>query len=216
LHRIRISGAARIGGAFALSWMRDFDFAAGQLVEAALEEGGSSRLYSLFTGPGEAEAGILFSEVEGGDLTPSLARLGAGDELWIEGPSGSFPAIAGPGVWIANGTGVAPFVSMARSGWSAGKTLVHGARASEDFYFQGELEGLMEERYRRCLSRPGPKSEGGSAIFAGRLTEFLESEPWDPLLAYELCGSAGMVVEVRDLLIKKGIPHSQIVSEVYF
>ena len=89
-------------------------------------------------------------------------------------------------MWIANGTGLAPFLSMARAGLSAGKKLLHGARASEDFYFADELAA------------------------------FLESESWDPALSYELCGSASMVVEVRDLLIEKGIPHRSIVSEVYF
>ena len=33
---------------------------------------------------------------------------------------------------------------------------------------------------------------------------------------YYLCGSADMVVEVRDILIGKGIPFGHIISEIYF
>jgi ferredoxin--NADP+ reductase len=33
---------------------------------------------------------------------------------------------------------------------------------------------------------------------------------------YYLCGQALMVVEVRDLLIEKGIPYGQIYAEIFF
>jgi ferredoxin--NADP+ reductase len=33
---------------------------------------------------------------------------------------------------------------------------------------------------------------------------------------YYLCGKALMVVEVRDLLISRGIPFENILSEIYF
>jgi ferredoxin--NADP+ reductase len=215
-HTVRISSAKRLGSAFALTWKRDFDFAAGQLVEVALYESGPSRLYSLFTGPREDEAGILFTVAEAGELTPSLAGLAPGDNILIGGPSGSFPAFPGPGLWIANGTGLAPFLSMARAGLSGGKRLLHGVRAPEDFYFADELAAVMGERYIRCCSRSGPDTRNATGTYHGRLTAFLESESWDPELSYELCGSASMVVEVRDILIGKGVPHPSIVSEVYF
>ena len=38
----------------------------------------------------------------------------------------------------------------------------------------------------------------------------------DPVLKYYLCGSAEMVVDTRDILIEKGIPFENIVSEIYF
>lgn len=229
----RVSAMQPQGCAFALTWPRDFDFLPGQLVEIALEETGPSRLYSLFTGPRDAEAGVLFNPVEGGELSPSLARLSSGDKLWIKGPSGSFPALDGPAVWIANGTGVAPFVSMSRAGLSKGKTLLHGARDLEDFYFSDELERAMSSKYVRCSSRldaartdlartdatranTAPAARGCGGLYAGRLTSYLAAQSWDPELPFELCGSASMIVDVRELLIGKGIPHSKIVSEVYY
>jgi len=38
----------------------------------------------------------------------------------------------------------------------------------------------------------------------------------DPKLKYYLCGSAGMAVETRDILIGKGIPFGQIISDNIF
>ena len=105
---------------------------------------------------------------------------------------------------------------MARAGLSAKKTLLHGARALEDFYFQDELEAVMGDRYLRCRSGAGGDYGNADGIRAGRLTAVIDSESWDPGLMYELCGSASMVVDVRDLLMAKGVPHSGIVSEVYF
>jgi ferredoxin/flavodoxin---NADP+ reductase len=214
--KTRVSSLRPVGNALALTWERDFEFSPGQLVEISLREDGVSRPYSIFTGPSDEEAGILFTVVEEGELTPRLAALSLGDEFWIEGPSGSFPCLPGAGVWIANGTGVAPFLSMARAGLAREKLLVQGARTIADFYFGDELALLMGAGYLRCCTRTGPGSEGLAGLFSGRLTGFLESRDWDPGRPYELCGSAPMVVEVRDLLIRKGVPHGNIVSEVYY
>ena len=153
MRRIRILRAERVGSAFALSWRRDFEFTAGQLVEVALEEKGPSRLYSLFTGPDEDEAGILFTVAEGGELTPSLARLGAGRRRsGSAGPRAPSRRFAGRGSGSPTARAWLPSCRWRRAGLSEGKTLLHGARAPEDFYFQAELEGRMGERYLRCRS----------------------------------------------------------------
>jgi ferredoxin--NADP+ reductase len=37
-----------------------------------------------------------------------------------------------------------------------------------------------------------------------------------PKVKYFICGQALMVVEIRDLLIQKGIPFENIMAEIYF
>jgi ferredoxin--NADP+ reductase len=37
-----------------------------------------------------------------------------------------------------------------------------------------------------------------------------------PDVKYYLCGKALMVVEVRDLLIEKGVDYANIIAEIYF
>ncbi len=54
-------------------------------------------------------------------------------------------------------------------------------------------------------------------VFFCSVTEYLSQQPaLDPGLKYYICDSTEMVVDTRDILISKGIPFDQIVSEIYF
>nr|NQU89377.1 oxidoreductase [Bacteroidota bacterium] len=54
-------------------------------------------------------------------------------------------------------------------------------------------------------------------VFHGRITKWLsEAESLPINRKYYLCGSAEMVVEVRDILIEKNVPYGNIVAEIYF
>jgi ferredoxin--NADP+ reductase len=101
---------------------------------------------------------------------------------------------------------------MFRSGQRVGKTLIHGGRYPDSFYYADEFELVLKENYIRCCSR-----EIVPGTFHGRVTDYLNS--LDSLSAdslYYLCGSSEMVVETRDLLIKKGVSFTRIVGEIYF
>jgi len=66
--------------------------------------------------------------------------------------------------------------------------------------------------YIRCCSQ-----EEGPGLYPGRLTAYLKDLKTLPTAQmYYLCGSAEMVVETRDILISKGIPFANILSEIYF
>jgi ferredoxin--NADP+ reductase len=194
-----------------LYWKRSFDFLPGQVVALSILSAGEQRLYSLATGQNEDEAGVLFNLAPGGWLTPQLAAVRPGHQLYCSQPFGSFAGFSGPAVWVANGTGVAPFLAMVRSGLTAEKILVHGARYRAHFYGQDLLAPALGDRYLRCAS-----ADSGDGLVAGRLTGLLESRSWPADRPYYLCGSASMVVEARDILIRRGVPFKNILSEVYF
>ncbi len=120
-------------------------------------------------------------------------------------------SVDGPAVWIANGTGVSPFLSLVRSGAARDKILIQGARTRAEFYGQEELSKTLGESYIRCCS-----AEEGPELFPGRLTAYLRAREWPSDRPYALCGSSGMVAEVRDILIRKGVPFRNILSEVFF
>jgi ferredoxin--NADP+ reductase len=101
---------------------------------------------------------------------------------------------------------------MLRSGLGRNKVLVHGVSYLNQFYFQEELSHVAGVDYRRCCSR-----EGGNGVFEGRVTDYLRSLDKFPAdMLFYVCGKALMVVEVRDMLIEKGIPYGNIVAEIYF
>jgi ferredoxin--NADP+ reductase len=192
------------------------DFAAGQCV--ALDLDGIARYYSIASGVADEAVGILYDVVPGGQLTPRLASLSPGDVVGVSLPFGSFVDEGGSSVWIATGTGIAPFRSMIRSGRSA-TLLLHGSRNFSGMYFQEELFAALGPRYVPCVSRPGRDEAGAlerAGAYIGRLTARLREKGTDRSARHYLCGSAAMVVDVRDLLVGLGVPFDNIESEIYF
>lgn len=213
LIQVSISSSEEISeGLFLISFKRPFDFLAGQVIGITLRKEDARRLYSICSGEKEEEIRILYKVVDEGYLTPQLSDLEIGDRIWITPPAGEFTGTQDPEVWIANGTGIAPFYSMFRSGLGKNKTLLHGNRYLEQFHFYDEFQEVMGNNYIRCCS-----AESDRSVYSGRVTDYLrEQTNLDPALKYYLCGSTEMVVEVRDLLISKGIPFHHIISEIYF
>jgi ferredoxin--NADP+ reductase len=198
-------------GAWILWWRRDFEFLPGQVVALGILPTGPQRLYSLASGNRENEAGVLFNLAPDGWLTPQLAAVRPGHRIYVSDPFGSFIGFPGPAVWVATGTGVAPFLSMVRSGLTEEKVLVQGARTRDLFYGSDTLAPALGDRYVRCAS-----ADQGEGLVAGRLTGYLGASAWAPDRPYYLCGSTAMVIEARDILIARGVPYKNIVSEVYF
>jgi len=211
--RTRVTGNREIAkNVFLLSLEKHFDFEPGQVVGIHTEPREDARLYSLAGGRDEPVIRILFNVFQQGELTPLLAKCREGDFLHVTSPFGWFTCNREPAWWIASGTGIAPFASMFFSGLGDKKILVHGGRNEESFYFSREFAGGMGDRYVRCCS--GEKIGG---LFHGRLTSYLENIDVLPAdQTYYLCGRVEMVVEVRDILLKRGIPYHNILSEIYF
>ena len=199
-------------GVFILTFRRTFDFIPGQVIGICLSESDEPRLYSIASGNSDDQVQILYNIKPTGKLTPPLARAKAGDVIFVSPPFGSYFGNAEPAWWISSGTGIAPFYSMFRSGLGKDKVLLHGGRFRESFYFEDEFLPVLGKNYIRCCSR-----ESGEDIFSGRLTAYLSQHTNLPTnIKYYLCGSAEMVVDARDILISKGIPFGNIVSEIYF
>lgn len=199
-------------GVFILSLRRLHDFEAGQFVALGLNMEGPSRLYSLASGILNDNIDLLYDVKPEGLLTPSLAKLKVGAEVYISKPFGSFLCDEKPAWWIAAGTGIAPFASMFFSGLYDNKILLHGGKTKNSFYFEKDFLPAMGENYVRCCSQ-----ETGEGLYEGRLTKYLNELKEIPAdQKYYLCGSVEMVVEVRDILISRGISYSNILAEIFF
>lgn len=213
LYRKQVTSCKAIADdVYVLSFPRDFEFTAGQVVAIDLVANGQPRLYSIAGGEKGEQIEILFDEKTDGSLTPRLSKLKTGASIYVSEPFGHFHCLSAEAWWIAAGTGVAPFVSMLRSGAANGKTLIHGGRTDEHFYFSEIIHPLLGNNYIRCTSR-----QSDTQFYPGRLTAWLKEQCHFPNeISYCLCGSAEMVVEVRDILISKGVPFQNIISETYF
>ena len=198
-------------GVHVISFYRDFDFLPGQVVKIAINSSHPPRIYSICSGNKESEVKILFNIKKDGYLSPKLAAIIPGEKIFVSNPYGSFLGTKEKAWLIATGTGIAPFYSMIKSGLAVNKKIIHGVRFLNQFYFEDEIEEIMGQNYVRVCSR-----ETSCDTFHGRITDYLNDSGSLPDVRYFLCGQALMVVEVRDLLIGKGIPFENIMSEIYF
>lgn len=197
---------------FLLRLKKKDEFIAGQFVALALELKGTSRLYSIANGTSEPYIDLLYDVKPEGLLTPKMQKFQKGDKVYISKPFGSFLGDEKPAWWIAAGTGIAPFASMFFSGFDKNKTLIHGGKTRNSFYFEKDFLPRLRENYIRCCSQ-----ETGEGLYHGRLTKYLSELKEIPAdQKYYLCGSVEMVVEVRDILISRGIPYSNILAEIFF
>ncbi|SDC96044.1 ferredoxin--NADP reductase [Williamwhitmania taraxaci] len=195
-----------------LTVKRPFDFIPGQVVKLTTSSTIAPRLYSIASGNNEPHLSFLFDLKSEGELTPQLIELKPGETILISPAFGEFICKESSAIWVASGTGIAPYLSMAKSGLSKGKQLIHGVRYHENFFFHDELERLLGERYIKCCS--------GSTVanmFEGRVTEYLQKATNLPLdRKYYLCGNPEMVVDTREVLLARGVAYENILAEIYF
>lgn len=195
-----------------ISLEKSFDFYPGQVIALALNKDDEPRLYSIASGNNEAHLSILFDIKPDGELTPPLARAKKGDEVYISQAFGKFLCQHTPAYWIATGTGIAPFLSILESKDTNNIKLLHGARTLDKFFFQNTFEEKLGANYLRFCT-----TETNDKVIAGRLTNYLqETEALPTDYKYYLCGGSQMVIDVREILINKGIPFDNIIAEIYF
>lgn len=212
LFKVEISRIDDLGeNAYVYYFKRFFDFKSGQVVAISLKHEEPPRLYSIASSPDAKEIAILFKEKPGGFLTPRLADVKIGGEILVSQPFGAFYGTKANDYWIAAGTGIAPFVSMLKSGLAPQKTLIHGGRAENSFYYSSLFMEYNELKYIPCSSTM--EKQG---FYGGRLTEYLKTEELDLEKTFFVCGSSEMVVQVRDILIDRGVAYEKIIAEIYF
>lgn len=188
------------------------DFKAGQNLNLGLVNDPERRDYSIYSGENDKELEILVKEVKGGLVSKKLKWLNEGDRIDSEGPFGFF-TIKDEDLknkkflFIASGTGVAPFHSMARSYPDLDYTLIHGIRYSSEAY---DKQNYPKERYISCVTGDN------NGDFHGRVTDYLKQNPVDKETLCFFCGNVNMIYDAFDILKEQGVPSGNLHAEVYF
>ena len=189
-----------------------FDFAAGQRVRFLLGE--AARDYSMISAPADAVFSFCIRQVIGGLLSPQLATAARGTRFRVSGPHGyfTFKSPQGKAVFVATGTGIAPFVSMARSGVS-GFLLVHGVRQPSELYYETFLREAAGQ-YIPCLSGRETEISSVAGAFAGRVTDYLKDRLERDVYDFYLCGRSEMIRDAT-LLVDEHFPGSLVYAESF-
>jgi ferredoxin-NADP reductase len=150
--------------------------------------------------------------VEGGLVSPLLGKLERGGIVEISGPYGEFCLdVAGADrkkfLFIATGTGIAPFHSFVKTLPALDYTLLHGVRDSSEQYDRADY---AKWRYVPCVSQP---SDGQPSM---RVTDYLRNHPVASGTFCYLCGNRSMIIEAFEILRGQGVSGDQITTEVFF
>jgi len=191
----------------------EFEFAPGQGIRLIHESIG--RYYSIISNPGDATLTLCVYHVPRGSMSPLLARAGTGDVFHITGPHGYFiytPSIRAP-VFVASGTGIAPFVSMGRSGLSD-FILFHEVDMAADLYYQ-DLFRTLASSYTPCLAGPSTAESPPPGMFHGSAADFIQDRLAPGVYDFYLCGGREMTSRVT-LLADDQFPGSNVFREVFF
>ncbi len=172
------------------------------------------RQYSIASPPSQShQITLLFNRVPDGPGSNYLFGLHEGDPVTFQGPNGSFFLQEKPGrdlVFVATGTGIAPFRSMLSTFLEepeAGTlTLYWGLRSQRDLYYQHELEALALRHpnfsFITILSRP----ENGWQGPIGRVTTLVENHIASVSnVTFYLCGNGGMIRDTTAIVRNKGL-----------
>lgn len=189
----------------------DMPFVAGQCVNIGVPQSGVNREYSSYSSELDPELSFLIREVGDGQVSSKLRKLRAGDAVEIDGAYGLF-TIGNPQdtskkyVFIATGTGIAPFHCFVKSYPQIDYKIIHGTRNKDEDY---DRKDYKSGQYVQCVS-----TEGGD--FKGRVTDYLRAHPQGTDKVYYLCGNRNMINEVYDILREQKVSGSNIVTEVFF
>jgi len=206
-----------------------FGFVAGQWLsfKTNMSDGEEiTRAYSIASPPSDDNCfALCLNRVQDGFMSNFLCDMKEGDEILCQGPFGDFilrPPMRDT-VFIATGTGIAPFRSMLH--WllcdesrHQGKQvwLVFGNRTERDIYYHDEFLRLAEERanlhYLPTLSGGGPDWQG----LRGYVQEHVSAiaRGGTDMHAY-ICGLDKMVKANRELLKSLGWDRKSILYEKY-
>src|SRR5947208_7384639 len=179
-----------------------FDFEPGQFISIFAEKEGKriSRPYSIAAWPeNKAFPGLCIKVGEGGFMSNFLHHVPVGTKLPTIGPLGRFvmqEPIPFDTVFVATGTGVAPFIAMMGHIWDRGLDrgrefhMVFGVRYVQDLIYRDLIEKWEREHrnfhFYPTISRPETSDWKGRV---GYVQKILENEIKDT--GGNRCSSAG-------------------------
>jgi ferredoxin-NADP reductase len=177
-----------------------------------------------------AEYEFFIRLVEQGGLTPLLWERTVGDPINIKGPKGKF-LLQDDGrtcLFVASGTGLAPFISMIQTLRGRGQTrdivLLHGVSYDYDLAWREQLTELANGggfplRYVGTISRPQscPDWTGCTGRVEAILSDQLDAHGLtaEDTTIY-LCGNPDMVSAVEEIAAERDFAPEQVRKELYW
>ncbi len=194
----------------------NLDYVAGQAVDIAIDKPGWENEIRPFTFTSLPEEEtiefVIKSYPDNKGVTAQIPNLKPDDNLLVGDVFGDIH-YKGPGVFIAGGAGITPFIAIFKwlhqRGEAAANKLLFANKTQSDIILRDWFERLLGENFINILS--DEKAEG---CLNGHITPDLLAEQKNEGLAhYYLCGPPPMMKAVKESLESIGIPESAVVKE---
>jgi len=145
-------------------------------------------------------------------VTKALSELSPGDSLLITRPWGNI-SYNGPGVFIAGGAGITPFMAILRDLRSKNmlekNLLIFANKTRADIIYEDELRSMLGSSFINILS-----DEIIEVYHSGFVTvDFLRSVITDFSGRFYLCGPPPMMAAVKKQLADLGVARSAVTLE---
>jgi ferredoxin-NADP reductase len=203
-HEVRILSTKNLSHdviQFRLERPAGYQFAAGQATELSLThpvtKGPAPFTFTGLNANPYLELTIKIYEAHNG-LTAVLAKRKAGDTVIITDPWDSFTN-KGPGVFIAGGAGITPFIALLRQmrldGTVGDSQLLFSNKTADDIFLQAELKEILGDNYADIITRNG-KGQNTQRIDESFLKKFIK----DIQRPFYVCGPPGFVESLQNIL----------------
>jgi ferredoxin--NADP+ reductase len=204
-------------------------FIAGQFARLALpappgaKEPMIGRPYSFVNPPSAQPHEFYFIILPDGPLSPRLARLAAGESVWLAPRANGFFSIGetaeAESLWcLATGTGIGPFLSMLRTDEPWAKfgrvVLVHSVRHAIELTYRDEIAGIARAHPGAFDYVPMVSREAHADALAGRIPAAIDDGRLEARIGLSLtpqnahamlCGNPAMVEDVQKVLATRGM-----------
>ncbi len=201
----------------------DLGYEPGQIAALVLKVGDKrlTKPYSIASRPGDRSAfELCIKLVPDGRATPFLHTCEAGFTAKLIGPTGGLrtdKADTDRLVFVATGTGIAPFRSiithLRASGDNRRVELIAGSRFDTEVLFVDEWHQLETDwdqfSYTPVVSRPSEAWSGATGHVQEHLGESLDDA------TFFLCGLPAMVDDTKELLRDAGVAKGRIKTETF-
>ncbi|ESU18646.1 ferredoxin reductase [Flavobacterium cauense R2A-7] len=201
---------------FVVEKPKGYEFVPGQATEVSINHPDWKNEARPFTFTNLKEADYLefmvkiYKERKG--VTNELSRINAGDELILHDVFGTIN-YQGPGIFIAAGAGITPFISIFRELYKNnklyGNRLIYVNKTSEDVIMGEELHRMLKNNFVNVYTRENVVGFYGKRIDRNFLIENIA----DFNQHFYVCGPADFVKSVTDNLIDLGATANSIVIE---
>ncbi|MBP9646777.1 MAG: ring-hydroxylating dioxygenase ferredoxin reductase family protein [Psychrobacter sp.] len=197
-------------------------FLPGQYVNINIPNSNETRSYSFSSVPNAKQAEFVVRNIPNGKMSTFLSDIAEiGQDMDFEGPFGSFylRPLVRPTLFLAGGTGIAPFLSMLKSLEVSGAhhpvRMVYGVTNDFDLIEVQKLEEVKQNHpwfdYRTCVATEDSQHERKGYVTGHVDNEWLNDGDVDVYL----CGPLGMVDAVSNWLDSSNLKPSNFYYEKF-